>query len=235
MANLVLVDQDRALLTSLAHLLEGEGHVVRSFTDPTIALRDISQPSTDMALLDLRMPKIDGFEMLQRIRATSSLPVMFLGSGTSDTDEALGLRMGADDYVSKPYSSRVLVERVRACLRRKSAELPGVKEDPRLVRGPLVLDRECHLVSWKGVDVSLSATEFNVLWIIAQRPGQVLSRGKILDAAYGEDIHITDRSIDSQIKRLRMKLRRVDTDFAAIETLYGLGYRFTIAPNETAV
>lgn len=234
MANLVLVDQDRALLTSLADLLESEGHVVRSFTNPEIALRDIGQPKTDMALLDLRMPKIDGFEMLQRIRETSSLPVMLLGSETSEVDEALGLRMGADDYVSKPYSPRVLVERVRACLRRKSAELPGVQEDTALRRGPLMLDRECHLVSWNGTHLALSATEFNVLWIIAQRPGQVLSRAKILDQAYGDDIHITDRSIDSQVKRLRMKLRRVDASFAAIETLYGLGYRFTIPTQDAA-
>ncbi len=226
MANVVLVDDDRNLLTSLSMLLEGDGHNVKSFTDPEIALRDIGTRKADLAVLDVHMPQLDGFEMLRRIRTTSSLPVMFLSGDSSEIDEAMGLRLGADDYVNKPFSPRVLVERVRACLRRKDAELPDVKPSQMIAHGALEMDRECHTVRWNGTTVRLTSTEFDVLWIIAQRPGHVHSRAKILDDAYGQNIHVTDRSIDSQIKRLRLKFRKVDPDFDAIETLYGLGYRF---------
>ncbi|MEP2532776.1 response regulator transcription factor [Shimia sp.] len=233
MAQLVLVDDDRSVLTSVSALLENEGHTVRSFTDPKRALQTINRSKPDLAVLDVQMPDIDGFEVLRRIRETSNLPVMFLSGESSDVDEAMGLRLGADDYMQKPYSPRVLVERVRACLRRKpEAVSVPTGEGAALTRGALHMDRDCHLVTWNDHPVQLTVTEFNVLWIIAQRPNVVFSRSKVLDIAYGDDIYVTDRSIDSQIKRIRLKLRKVDPTFDSIETLYGLGYRYVMTPNE---
>ena len=234
MANLVLVDNDRTVLNAVSQLLEKEGYKVLGFTDPEQALRTIGRSKPDLAVVDVQMPKLDGFEMLRRIRESSNLPVMFLSGETSDLDEAMGLRLGADDYVHKPFSPRVLVERVRACLRRKpEAVAAQIGDGATLTRGALHMDRDCHEVSWNGQPVYLTVTEFNVLWIIAQRPNVVFSRSRVLDSAYGDDIHVTDRSIDSQIKRIRLKLRKVDPGFDAIETLYGLGYRFVMKPEET--
>jgi two-component system response regulator ChvI len=177
------------------------------------------------------MPRMDGMDLLQRVRQKSKMPVIFLTSKDDEIDEVLGLRMGADDYVKKPFSQRLLVERIRALLRRQDAisgDASGVEveETKLMVRGNLSMDPLRHSVSWKGLDVSLTVTEFLLLQALAQRPGFVKSRDQLMDVAYDDQVYVDDRTIDSHIKRLRKKMRMVDNDFSAIETLYGIGYRY---------
>jgi two-component system response regulator ChvI len=184
-----------------------------------------------MAVFDIKMPRMDGMDLLQRVRQKSKMPVIFLTSKDDEIDEVLGLRMGADDYVKKPFSQRLLVERIRALLRRQDAisgDAAGVEveEAKLMVRGNLSMDPLRHSVSWKGQDVSLTVTEFLLLQALAQRPGFVKSRDQLMDVAYDDQVYVDDRTIDSHIKRLRKKMRSVDNDFSAIETLYGIGYRY---------
>lgn len=222
------MDDDRNILTSVSILLESDGFDVSAFSDPQQALAHLTQGSSDLAVLDLSMPRMDGMSMLQRLRQHSDLPVIFLTSRTDEVDEAMGLRLGADDYVTKPFSPRLLLERIRAVLRRHVApDTPPAASDTGaiLVHGALRIDPSCHAVSWNGRDVALTVTEFLLLQALAQRPGMVKSRDQLMDAAYDDQIYVDDRTIDSHIKRLRKKLRGVDPAFDAIETLYGLGYR----------
>jgi two-component system, OmpR family, response regulator ChvI len=183
----------------------------------------------DLAILDIKMPRMDGMELLERLRKQSDLPVIFLTSKDDEVDELMGLRMGADDYIKKPFSQRLLIERIRALLRRKSlgkAE-PGAAPHPEVIqRDDLLLDPARHVCSWKKGNVDLTVTEFLLLKALAQRPGHVKSRDQLMDAAYGENIYVDDRTIDSHIKRLRKKFKQVDTEFNEIETLYGVGYRY---------
>ena len=182
------------------------------------------------------MPRMDGMELLNRIRRTSQMPVIFLTSKDDEVDELLGLRMGADDYIRKPFSQRLLLERIRALLRRAEGKSgPGKAEtsngnggndEDNLVRGDLVLDSARHLCTWRGEPVQLTVTEFLILRSLASRLGHVKNRDQLMDAAYGEHIYVDDRTIDSHIKRLRRKFKVVDSEFAQIETLYGLGYRY---------
>jgi len=169
-------------------------------------------------------------DLLQRLRQKTSMPVIFLTSKDDEIDEVLGLRMGADDYVKKPFSQRLLVERIRALLRRQEAvdgEIVGDTEDTKIMeRGDLTMDPLRHSVSWRGQDVTLTVTEFLLLQALAQRPGFVKSRDQLMDVAYDDQVYVDDRTIDSHIKRLRKKMRTVDRDFSAIETLYGIGYRY---------
>jgi two-component system response regulator ChvI len=173
---------------------------------------------------------MDGMDLLQRLRQKSRLPVIFLTSKDDEIDELMGLRMGADDYVKKPFSQRLLVERIRSILRRQDAiasDAAGTPEESAvMVRGELVMDPLRHAVTWKGRDVSLTVTEFLLLQALAQRPGFVKSRDQLMDVAYDEQVYVDDRTIDSHIKRLRKNMRSVDDDFSAIETLYGIGYRY---------
>ncbi len=225
---IALVDDDRNILTSVSMALEAEGYRVRTYTDGEDALRGLTRQPVDLAILDIKMPRMDGMELLQRLRKTSHMPVIFLTSKDDEIDEVLGLRMGADDYIRKPFSQRLLIERIRALLRR--VELADEKASGRgetvLVRGDLVLDSERHMCTWKGNQVQLTVTEFLLLKALAQRPGHVKNRDQLMDAAYGESVYVDDRTIDSHIKRLRAKFRQVDPDFAQIETLYGVGYRY---------
>jgi len=227
---IALVDDDRNILTSVAMALEAEGYAVRSYADSLEALRDISARPPDLAVLDIKMPRMDGMELLGKLRRQSQLPVIFLTSKDDELDEALGLRMGADDYITKPFSQRLLIERIRAILRRQDAlrerAAGAAGHEPPLVRGDLVLDPARHVCTWKGTDVSLTVTEFLLLKALAQRPGMVKTRDQLMDAAYGEHVYVDDRTIDSHIKRLRKKMRQVDDDFSAIETLYCIGYRY---------
>jgi two-component system response regulator ChvI len=228
---IALVDDDRNILTSVSMALEAEGFAVRSFADPTEALREISARPPDLAVLDIKMPRMDGMELLGRLRKQSQLPVIFLTSKDDEVDEVLGLRMGADDYITKPFSQRLLVERIRALLRRRElAQDKGAgaaaSGEPPLVRGELTLDSARHVCTWKGQEVALTVTEFLLLKALAQRPGMVKTRDQLMDAAYGESIYVDDRTIDSHIKRLRKKFKQIDSDFQQIETLYGLGYRY---------
>ncbi|MQX37410.1 response regulator transcription factor [Roseospira navarrensis] len=229
MANrIALVDDDQNILASVSIALEAEGYAVTTYTDGAEALRGLTADPVDLAVLDIKMPRMDGMELLQRLRARSSLPVIFLTSKDDEVDELMGLRMGADDYIKKPFSQRLLIERIRAIMRRGEARPDGAQDlsDKALVRGELVMDPERHLCTWKGDPVNLTVTEFLLLQSLAQRPGHVKSRDQLIDAAYGENIYVDDRTIDSHIKRLRKKFREVDGEFSDIETLYGVGYRY---------
>ncbi|KPD13201.1 response regulator transcription factor [Phaeobacter sp. 11ANDIMAR09] len=231
MSKIALVDDDRNILTSVQMTLEAEGFEVETYNDGQAALDAFNKKLPDMAVLDIKMPRMDGMDLLQRLRQKTQMPVIFLTSKDDEIDEVLGLRMGADDYVKKPFSQRLLVERIRALLRRQDAlngDEVGVEspETKVMERGNLRMDPLRHAVSWKGKDVSLTVTEFLLLQALAQRPGFVKSRDQLMDVAYDDQVYVDDRTIDSHIKRLRKKMRTADTDFAAIETLYGIGYRY---------
>ena len=227
-AIIALVDDDRNILTSVSIALEAEGFQVRAYSDSAEALQALAATPPDLAVLDIKMPGLDGIELLNRLRRTSELPAIFLTSKDDEIDEMLGLKMGADDYVRKPFSQRLLIERIRAVLRRveKGAAGEGDSSVEVMKRGRLILDPARHLCTWAGEAVQLTVTEFLILEILARRPGHVKSRDQLMDAAYDDNIYVDDRTIDSHIKRLRRKLKLVDDDFSAIETLYGLGYRF---------
>ncbi len=230
MSRIALVDDDRNILTSVSITLEAEGFEVETYNDGQAAMDAFNKRLPDMAVLDIKMPRMDGMDLLQRLRQKSAMPVIFLTSKDDEIDEVLGLRMGADDYVKKPFSQRLLVERIRALLRRQEAietgETPEGEENKIMVRGELSMDPLRHAVKWKGLDVSLTVTEFLLLQALAQRPGFVKSRDQLMDVAYDDQVYVDDRTIDSHIKRLRKKMRNVDDDFTAIETLYGIGYRY---------
>ncbi len=228
---IALVDDDRNILTSVSLALQAEGFVTRVYSDGATALRGLVDNRPDLAVVDIKMPRMDGMEMLRRLREKSDLPVIFLTSKDTEIDEALGLAMGADDYIGKPFSQRLLIERIRAVLRRTARR--GEPEEPAaerrvMVRGPLEMDPERHRVRWGHADVQLTVTEFLILEALAQRPGVVKTRDQLMDVAYAHDSYVDDRTIDSHIKRLRKKFRTVDPEFAAIETLYGVGYRFDV-------
>jgi two-component system response regulator ChvI len=232
MSRIALVDDDRNILTSVSMTLEAEGFEVETYNDGLSALEAFNKRMPDRAVLDIKMPRMDGMDLLQRLRQKSSIPVIFLTSKDDEIDEVLGLRMGADDYVKKPFSQRLLVERIRALLRRQetiASDAAGGEPEAEtriMVRGNLVMDPLRHAVKWKGKDVSLTVTEFLLLQALAQRPGFVKSRDQLMDVAYDDQVYVDDRTIDSHIKRLRKKMRTADDDFSAIETLYGIGYRY---------
>ena len=231
MSKIALVDDDRNILTSVSMTLEAEGFEVETYNDGQQALDAFNRKLPDMAVLDIKMPRMDGMDLLQRLRQKTTMPVIFLTSKDDEIDEVLGLRMGADDYVKKPFSQRLLVERIRTLLRRQDAEkgvVPATEteETKVLQRGELTMDPLRHAVSWKGKDVTLTVTEFLLLQALAQRPGFVKSRDQLMDVAYDDQVYVDDRTIDSHIKRLRKKMRTTDSEFSAIETLYGIGYRY---------
>jgi two-component system, OmpR family, response regulator ChvI len=230
MSRIALVDDDRNILTSVAMTLEAEGFEVETYNDGQSAFEAFSRRMPDMAVLDIKMPRMDGMDLLQRMRQKTSIPVIFLTSKDDEIDEVLGLRMGADDYVKKPFSQRLLVERIRALLRRQEAintgEAAATEETRMMERGALRMDPLRHSVTWKGKEVALTVTEFLLLQALAQRPGFVKSRDQLMDVAYDDQVYVDDRTIDSHIKRLRKKMRTVDDTFSAIETLYGIGYRY---------
>ena len=229
---IALVDDDRNILTSVSIGLQAEGFATRVYADGASALKAILDNPPDLAVFDIKMPRMDGLELLRRLREKSSLPVIFLTSKDEEPDEALGLAMGADDYIAKPFSQRLLVARIRAILRRSDlvqgdAGEPAAEDLPEaLQRGRLAMDPARDHVTWDGAPVSLTVTEFLILEALASRPGVIKSRNQLMDAAYSDDVFVDDRTIDSHIKRLRRKFRAVDPAFSAIETLYGAGYSF---------
>jgi two-component system response regulator ChvI len=234
MQTIALVDDDRNILTSVSIALEAEGYKVETYTDGASALDGLIARPPHLAIFDIKMPRMDGMELLRRLRQKSDLPVIFLTSKDEEIDELFGLKMGADDFITKPFSQRLLVERVKAILRRAGTRDPqavakGATDQPAartLERGQLLMDQERHTCTWKGEPVTLTVTEFLILHSLAQRPGVVKSRDALMDAAYDEQVYVDDRTIDSHIKRLRKKFKMVDSDFDMIETLYGVGYRF---------
>jgi two-component system response regulator ChvI len=225
---IALVDDDRNILTSVSIALEAEGFDVRTYADGDEALRGLTTRPVDLAVVDIKMPRMDGMELLTRLRQVSSMPVIFLTSKDDEIDELLGLRMGADDYIKKPFSQRLLIERIRALLRREQLSTSTVEADPNalMARGDLALDSNRHACTWRGQQIELTVTEFLLVKALATRPGHVKSRDQLMDAAYGEHIYVDDRTIDSHIKRIRKKFKAVDEDFSQIETLYGVGYRY---------
>jgi len=226
---IALVDDDRNILTSVSMTLEQEGYQVRTYTDGESALQGLLAKPADLAVLDIKMPRMDGMELLQRLRQRSNMPVVFLTSKDEEVDELMGLRLGADDYITKPFSQRLLLERIRALLRRNEgarAEGSGAPPGGVLARGDLMLDETKHTCLWKGKQVQLTVTEFLLVKALALRPGMVKNRDQLIDAAYGENIYVDDRTIDSHVKRIRRKFRHTDEEFDQIETLYGIGYRY---------
>ena len=231
MAKIALVDDDENILTSVSMFLEDAGHTVKTYNNGASALEALAKNPVDLAVFDIKMPRMDGLELLRRLRQTSNLPVIFLTSKDDEFDEAIGFNMGADDYITKPFSQRLLGERIKAVLRRSrlgSVEMPVPQEgdDKVIRRGSLVLDPNRHACSWKGEPVRLTVTEFLILQALAMRPGYVKSRDNLMDAAYDDQIYVDDRTIDSHIKRLRKKFRKSDKEFDGIETLYGVGYKY---------
>lgn len=229
MPTVALVDDDRNILTSLRMVLETEGYKVRTYNDGASGLEGLTEDPPDIAILDIKMPRMDGMELLRRLRQDSELPVIFLTSKDEEIDELFGLKMGADDYIKKPFSQRLLVERVKSILRRSAAravEAAPSKSEDVVERGLLVMDQERHTCHWDGKPVTLTVTEFLILQSLALRPGVVKSRDALMDAAYDDQVYVDDRTIDSHIKRLRKKFKVVDDNFDVIETLYGVGYRF---------
>ena len=227
MANrLALVDDDQNILASVSLALEAEGYEVDTYFDSEQALIGLIQRPPALAILDIKMPRMDGTELLGKLRQKSSVPVIFLTSKDDELDEALGLGMGADDYITKPFSQRLLLARIKAVLRRSGSEISEGATADTITCGDLVLDSERHLCSWQGVEVKLTVTEFLLLQALALRPGHVKSRDQLMDAAYGDSIFLEDRTIDSHIKRIRRKFRAHDSSFDRIETLYGIGYKY---------
>ena len=235
MPTIALVDDDRNILTSVSIALETEGYRIQTYTDGASALDGLRHSPPDLAIFDIKMPRMDGMELLRRLRQKSDLPVIFLTSKDEEIDELFGLKMGADDFIRKPFSQRLLVERVKAVLRRFAAKEAGPGASAReaeaaaarsLERGQLMMDPERHTCTWKGEPVTLTVTEFLILQALAQRPGVVKSRNALMDAAYDDQVYVDDRTIDSHIKRLRKKFKVTDNSFDMIETLYGVGYRF---------
>ena len=229
---IALVDDDRNILTSVAIALEAEGFKVQTYADGAEALKSLATSPVDLAVLDIKMPRMDGIELLTRLRRDSLTPVIFLTSKDEEIDEVLGFKMGADDYIRKPFSMRLLIERIRAVLRRADSGAGAADDDdadsePKMARGELVLDPARHECSWRGRGLTLTVTEFLILKSLASRPGHVRSRDQLMDVAYDDNIYVDDRTIDSHIKRIRKKLKATDPDFAQIETLYGVGYRYT--------
>ncbi len=222
---IILIDDDNNILTSVSVALKSEGWVVETYSDSEQGLIALQRNTPDIAILDIKMPKLDGMEVLKKLRETNDVPVIFLTSKDDEIDEAIGLRMGADDYITKPFSQKLLIERIRAVLRRSSYKNNDVS-DKLIQRNDLSLDPDRHLCKWKGEEIRLTVTEFLILYSLAHRPGLVKNRDQLIDAAYGETIYVDDRTIDSHIKRMRRKFRVFDKDFDCIETLYGVGYRY---------
>lgn len=225
-----LVDDDRNILLSVSMVLEAEGFAVETFNDGESGLKAILKKKPDLVILDMKMPRMDGIEVLTKLRDESAVPVIFLTSKDDEVDQVIGLRMGADDYITKPFSQRLLLERIKALLRRRDimkAQADGRSmATDKIQYGDLILDDSRHLCAWKGLPLNLTVTEYLLVKSLALKPGHVRARDQLIEMAYGEDIYIDDRTIDSHIKRIRRKFKKLDDQFDRIETLYGVGYRY---------
>jgi two-component system response regulator ChvI len=228
MVKICLIDDDQNILASLSLALKSEKFDVETFSDGIAGLEALSNNTFDIAILDIKMPRLDGLEVLQKLRNKSDIPVIFLTSKDDEIDQLLGLKMGADDYITKPFSQKLLIERVKAILRRSSSESISNPSDKKALikRGDLLLNLDRHECQWKDERIKLTVTEFLILENLVNRPGYVKNRDQLMSAAYTEDIYVDDRTIDSHIKRIRRKFKSIDKDFNSIETLYGVGYRF---------
>ena len=228
MTEICLIDDDQNILASLSLALKSEGYIISTFSDGLSGLNSLREDNYVKAILDIKMPRLDGLEVLQKLRQTSNLPVIFLTSKDEEVDQLLGLKMGADDYITKPFSQKLLIERVRAILRRSKEvkDLNNTDSNDIIKRGKLSLNMSRHECFWNDLPIKLTVTEFLLLESLASRPGYVKSRDQLMSAAYDDDIYVDDRTIDSHIKRLRKKFKDLDESFESIETLYGVGYRY---------
>ncbi len=227
---IALVDDDRNILTSLSIALEREGFKVQTYIDGESALVGLSRNPPDLAVVDIKMPRMDGEELLKRIKKKMSIPIIFLTSKDEEVDELLGLKLGADDFIKKSggFSIKILVERIRVQLRKKNNSQDETKN--LIVHGKLKLDPSQLECQWNGKNLpeKLTTTEFLIVKELAQRPGVIKERAHLMDIAYKENTDIEDRTIDSHIKRIRKKFKKVDDKFSSIETRYGSGYRWNI-------
>jgi two-component system response regulator ChvI len=228
---IALVDDDRNIVMSVKLALESEGFAVVAYHDGEEGYNGILAEKPDLAVLDVKMPRMDGMELLTKLREVVNVPVIFLTSKDDEVDQVVGLRLGADDYITKPFSQRLLIERIRSVLRRYAAATPVKQGDTQdqsylITRGSLELDDNRHLCKWKGETINLTVTEYLLIKTLAITPGHVRSRDQLITAAYGESIYVDDRTIDTHIKRIRRKMREIDKSFDEIETLYGVGYRY---------
>lgn len=225
---IALVDDDRNITTSVAMSLEAEGFSVVKFHDGEEGYKGILDNSPDLVILDVKMPRMDGLELLTKLREKSQVPAIFLTSKDDEVDEALGLRLGADDYITKPFSQRLLIERIRAVLRRNARLSGNTKPDEgeKIIRGDLILNEARHTCEWKNKPIDLTVTEYLLIKSLATNPGHIRTRDNLINDAYGMNVHVDDRTIDTHIKRIRRKFKDFDADFNHIETLYGVGYKF---------
>ena len=227
---IALSDDDQNSLTSVSMILEEEGFEVFTYTDGVSGLEGVLKEQVSLVVLDIKMPRMDGMEMLQELRKKSNVPVIFLTSKEDEIDELCGLRMGADDYIKKPFSPNLLIARIKTLIRRTDPALnredANAESDAVIKRGDLEMNKTRHLCLWKGRPVDLTITEFLMLYSLVENTGIVKTRDQLIDAAYGSNVYIDDRTVDSHIKRLRKKFKDADKDFSGIETLYGVGYRY---------
>jgi len=229
---IALIDDDRNILTSISIALEKEGFKVQTYLDGESALIGLSRTPPDLAVIDIKMPKMDGEELLKKLRKKTSLPVIFLTSKDDEIDELLGLKLGADDFVKKSggFSIKVLIERIRVQLRKKY--INNIEDAKNIItHGKLKLDPSQLECEWDGKQLpdKLTTTEFLIVKELAKRPGIIKERSQLMDIAYREDTDIEDRTIDSHVKRIRKKFKKIDTNFSAIETRYGSGYRWNVS------
>ena len=229
---ITLVDDDKNITASVSLALKSEGFDVTVYNDSVEGLEGINAAPPELAILDIKMPRLDGIELIQKLRASHNFPVIFLTSKDDEIDEIIGLRMGADDYITKPFSQRLLIERIKTLLRRSSETPnsapsgPAAQSGNMILRGPLELDDKRHTCTWRGEPVILTVTEYLLVKSLVDKPGHVKTRDQLITAAYGENIYVDDRTIDSHIKRIRKKFKEADQSFNQIETLYGLGYKY---------
>ena len=223
---IALVDDDRNIATSVMLALQAEGFDVVAFHDGEEGYNGILATNPDLCVLDVKMPRMDGMELLTKLREISNIPAIFLTSKDDEVDQVLGLRLGADDYITKPFSQRLLIERIRTVLRRNNRSSATPAEENRIIRGFMILDEDRHDCRWKDSDVNLTVTEYLMVKSLVLNPGHVKSRDQLINDAYGENIYVDDRTVDTHIKRIRKKFRDCDSQFDSIETLYGVGYRY---------
>ena len=227
---IALIDDDQNILSSVSMLLEEEGYEVLTYNDGLSGLQGVLKEQVSLVVLDIKMPRMDGLETLQELRKKSNVPVIFLTSKEDELDELCGLRMGADDYIKKPFSPNLLIARIKVLLRRSdpiiNKDSDEAREDVVLKRGALERNKTRHLCLWKDQPVDLTITEFLMLYSLIEKTGIVKTRDQLIDSAYGTNVYIDDRTVDSHIKRLRKKFKDIDQDFSCIETLYGVGYRY---------
>ena len=230
--NVFLIDDDINILTSVSMLLETEGYKVRTFSDGESGLKAILENDPDIAVVDIKMPRLDGIELLKKLRKTSDMPVIFLTSKDTEIDELLGLKVGADDYITKPFSQKILIERIRILIKRgqieNSIDKNKIDNKNSLKKGNIFLDTEKYMCKWKNKPVNLTVTEFLLIKSLVKNIGAVKSREQLIVSAFGEEKeNIDDRAIDHHFKRIRKKFKIIDKNFNSIVTIYGGGYKFS--------